>query len=204
MEIVLVLALLVAFTVLKSREQQRRIALLGSYLSRFEVEKLMKNLLDGYLRALGEGSPERQAQVWGYLASQEEQLRDQFAQFTAAFSGVWTDHARVSTLPIALPWADKLFPSAAFDLRQAFQIHAQGIEGVVRNAANATEKDRAYTLTAELLLMQHTCHWFCRSKTVASARLLKQHNTHYHQVLAGVSAQTRQRYTAMVTHQPLR
>jgi hypothetical protein len=25
-------------------------------------------------------------------------------------------------------------------------------------------KRRAFTMTAELMLMQHTCHWFCRSR----------------------------------------
>ena len=51
---------------------------------------------------------------------------------------------------------------------------------------------------AELLLMQHTCHWFCRSFVVASARLLAQHQTHYQQALAAVSPETRSAYQALV------
>ena len=39
--------------------------------------------------------------------------------------------------------------------------------------------------------MQHTCHWFCNSKTVASARLLARHQTTYEQVLASVTPETR-------------
>lgn len=200
MEIVLVFAALAAFTVFKSREQKRRIALLAGYLGRFDIEKLMESLMDGYMRALGESSAERQAQVWEHLRGQEDKLRDQFQQFATAFADVWADSARVSTLPIAFPWADKLFPAHAFDLRKAFDIHAQGIDDAVRNVQASSQKDRAYLLTAELMLMQHTCHWFCRSRTVASARLLARHQTHYAQVLSAVSATTRKRYEALVKH----
>lgn len=198
MEIVFAFAVLSGFVFLKSQEQKRRIALLASHLGKFDLEKLMESLMDGYLRALGEGAPERQAQVWGYLAQQEEKLRDQFAQFAKDFSGVWADNALVSTLPVAIPKADKLFPAATFDVRKLFEIHARGIDDVVRNAANATPKDRAYMLTAEMMLMQHSCHWFCRSKTVASARLLARHQTRYEQVLASVSPTTRNAYQRLV------
>mgnify|MGYP001449171473 CR=1 FL=1 len=119
MEIVLVFAVLSGFVFLKTQEQKRRIALLASHLGKFDLEKLMETLMDGYLRALGESAPERQTQVWGYLALQEEKLRDQFAQFAKDFAEVW---------------ADKLFPAATFDARQVFQIHARGIDDVVRNA----------------------------------------------------------------------
>jgi len=109
----------------------------------------------------------------------------------------------VSTLPIAFPLADKLFPVQTFDVRQAFKIHAQGIDAGVMNAQQLPSKDRAFLLTAELLLMQHTCHWFCRSKTVASARLLARHKTHYAKVLESVSAQTRQAYVKLLITQPI-
>ena len=202
MEILIFLAFGAAYHVLKSREQMRRITLLAGYLGRFDIEKLMERLVDGYLRALGEGNAERQAQVWEHLHAQEDKLRDQFQQFTVAFADVWADSARVSTLPVALPWADKLFPAYAFDLRKAFEIHAQGIDDAVRNTHAASNKDRAFMLTAELMLMQHTCHWFCRSKTVASARLLARHQTQYAQVVSAVSATTRQRYMALTAYQP--
>lgn len=51
---------------------------------------------------------------------------------------------------------------------------------------------------AELLLMQHSCHWFCRSKLVASARLLARHKTPYPKVLASVAPQSRQAYCKLV------
>lgn len=198
MEIVIFIAAAAAFVVFKSREQQRRIALLGSYLGRFEVEKLMATLMDGYMRALGEDNPERREQVWSYLNAYEERLRDQLGQLAEAFSQVWVDHARVSTLPIALPWADKLFPKAAFDLRDALHIHAQGVDALVRNSEGCNPKGKAFTLTAELMLLQHTCHWFCRSRAVAHARLVASHQTSYAQVLDAVSPSTRARYTALI------
>ena len=49
---------------------------------------------------------------------------------------------------------------------------------------------RARTVLAELYLMQHTCHWFCRSRTVASMRLLARHKTAYEQVLQSVAPAT--------------
>ncbi|MFM2049552.1 MAG: hypothetical protein RL682_43 [Pseudomonadota bacterium] len=188
-----------AFHILKTREQKRRINLLASHLGKFEIEKLMEGLASGYLRALGEASAERQAQVFAYLEAQEAQLSEQVQQFSIGFVEVWGDSALSSTLPLAFPWADKLFPKATFDVRKAFQIHARGIADTVRNSQQAQPKDRAYMLTAEILLMQHTCHWFCRSKTVASARLLARHQTRYEQVLSGVSASTRQGFAKLLT-----
>jgi hypothetical protein len=188
-----------AFHILKTREQKRRITLLASHLGKFEIEKLMEGLVSGYLRALGEASAERQAQVFAYLEAQEVQLSEQVQQFSIGFSEVWGDSALSSTLPFAFPWADKLFPKATFDVRKAFQIHARGIADTVRNSQQAQPKDRAYMMTAEIMLMQHTCHWFCRSKTVASARLLARHRTRYEQVLSGVSASTRQGFAKLWT-----
>ncbi|MDP2000541.1 MAG: hypothetical protein Q8K22_13250, partial [Rhodoferax sp.] len=46
---------------IKSRDQKRRIILLGSYLQKYELEKLMESLSQGYQRALSETDPERRA-----------------------------------------------------------------------------------------------------------------------------------------------
>ena len=59
-------------------------------------------------------------------------------------------------------------------------------------------KDRAYMMTAELFLMQHTCHWYCKSKTVASARMLARHQTPHEQLVASVSAETRNAYLTLI------
>ena len=105
---------------------------------------------------------------------------------------------RVSRLALAIPWADRLLPDSTFDLRQALRIHANGIEQAAQNSRHLTQKNKAFTLSAELFLMQRTCHWFCRSKTVASARMLMRHKTPYAQLLESVSPETRQAYGALV------
>jgi hypothetical protein len=199
MEIFISLFLLgMGFQFVKAKAQRQRIALLGGYLSQYKIEKLMENLTQGYLRALGEGDPERRAQIWSMLGTAEAELSEQFKHFAADFSKVWGDKARVSTLPIAIPYADKLFPQASFDLRQALVIHAQGIAAAAENRRALSLRDKAYTMSAELFLMQHSCHWFCRSKAVASARVLTRHKTPYAQLIASVAPETRQAYCELV------
>jgi hypothetical protein len=198
MELLLPLLMLVAgFQVVKGREQRRRIVLLGRYLEQYRIEKLMETLLQGYLRALGENEPERRAQIWGMLASAEQELSEQVLRLSDDFSKVWGDHALVSTLPVAFPYADKLWPRATFDMRRALALHAQGIAAVVSNEAGRSDRDKAFMLTAEVLLMQHTCHWFCRSRAVASARMLARHQTHHAQLVDAVSHETREAYQTL-------
>ena len=184
--------------VLNAKQQRQRVVLLASYLGNYQIEKLMENLTEGYLRALGESDPERREQVWSLLRTTELQLSEQFTRFTADFTRVDAALARVSTLPLALPYADRWLPSASFDMRQALAIHAQGIERAVRNESGLSLRDKAYTLSAELFLMQHTCHWFCKSRAIASARLMARHQTPHAQVLASVTPATRAAYIALL------
>lgn len=184
--------------VLKSRDQGRRIALLGSYLGKYQLEKLMEGLSSGYLRALGEDDAQRRQQVWNFLNASELALSEQFDRFVTEMATVDEAEVRVSKLALALPFADKIFPNSTFDLRKLLKIHAQGIQRAVKNEQALSAKDKAFTLSAELFLMQHTCHWFCRSKTVASVRLLRQHQTAYEQVLEAVSPETRAAYLALI------
>lgn len=184
--------------VLNAKQQRQRIVLLAGYLGHYQIEKLMENLTEGYLRALGESDNERRDQVWNLLRTTELQLSEQFTRFAAEFARVEPEQARVSTLALALPFADQWLPRATFDMRQALAIHAQGIERVVRNESGRPLRDKAYTLSAELFLMQHTCHWFCKSKTIASARMLARHQTSYEQLLDAVTLQTRNAYLALV------
>ncbi|MCB1974356.1 MAG: hypothetical protein KDE65_07815, partial [Burkholderiaceae bacterium] len=53
--------------VLNAKQQRQRVVLLASYLGNYQIEKLMENLTEGYLRALGESDPERREQVWNLL-----------------------------------------------------------------------------------------------------------------------------------------
>lgn len=198
MDILIFAALVLGVLVLNKREQRQRIGLLGSHLSRYDIEKLMEGLTEGYLRALGESDADRQAQVWSFLDAQEVKLREQFQTFAQEFAREDGALTRVSKLPVALPFAITLLPAATFDLRQAFTIHAQAIADAVDNRAQRSQKAKAFTLSAELFLMQHTCHWFCRSKAVASARLLARHKTPYAKVLESVAPATRARYQALI------
>jgi hypothetical protein len=201
MELLYLLPLaLIALSVVTRREQARRIALLGAVLGPYRIEPLMENLTEGYLRWLGEPDAGRRAQIWGNLQSAEQALAEQFGRFAADFARqVPAPQAQVSKLPIALPWAQPLLPgSRLFDARRLFELHARGIAAAAQNAQQQADKARAFMMTAELYLMQHSCHWFCRSRAVAGARLLARHRTHHQQVLAAVSPQTRRDYLALV------
>ncbi len=190
----LLLVPIVGIQFLKAKEQRRRIYLLGGYLSQYQIEKLMENVTEGYLRALGENDEERRAQIWSMLSTAEQELAGQFRRFSEDFSKVWNGQTQVSTLDFSLPYADKLFPRQAFDMRQLLAIHAEGITEVAENRAERSQRDKAFTMSAELFLMQHSCHWFCRSKAVASARMQARHQTSHAQLIDAVSPETRTAY----------
>lgn len=197
---IIILAILIATGtfLLNAKEQRKRIALLASHLANYQIEKLMEALTEGYLRALGEASDERRIQIWALLSTTESQLTEQFNRFAADFAKEPEAITRVSRLALAIPFAEKLLPSATFDMRRALAIHARGIAHMVQNASHLSPKDRAFTMTAELFLMQHTCHWFCKSKTIATARMLARHQTPHEQLVAAVSAETRKAYLALI------
>lgn len=157
----------------------------------------METLSEGYLRALGEDAPARRDQIWELMQANEASLSSQFTRFAAEMARLDGADLRVSTLPLALPWADQIFPNATFDLRKALDIHAQGLASAVDNHAARSPRDKAYVLSAEMYLMQHTCHWYCKSKAVASARLLARHKASHAQVLAAVSPETRSAYRTL-------
>ena len=75
---------------------------------------------------------------------------------------------------------------------------AHGIAQAANNRQAQSPKGKAFIVMAELFLMQHSCHWFCRSRLVAHARLLARHQTPYEKVLNSVAPQTRQAYCALV------
>lgn len=199
-ELLLLLAVLaVAAQVRKTREQQARVALLAQYLRPYQIEQQMEALIDGYLRWLGEADAERALQIRGVLAGTEQGLAGQFQRFAADVAGMPAPQAQVSKLPMWIPWAQQLLPRyRMFDVREAFKIHARGIADVAANSANLSDKQLARRMMAELLLMQHTCHWFCRSKAVADARLVMRHQTAWQQALDTVSPQTARDYRELL------
>ena len=205
----LILLIATGTYILKSRDRKSRIVFLAKHLEHYPIERLMQTLIEGYARALGEPDARRQVQIFKLLTTTELELSEQFNRFAEEFTRADAVSARVSKLTFDLPYAGRLFPSATFDLRRAMTIHAQAIADAsaipvttssdLPDAAAALKllKSRAFTISAELLLVQHTCHWFCRSKMIASARLLARHNTSYAQVLAAVSPDTRSAYLAL-------
>ena len=199
MEFLLLLGLaLVGLRVLALRDMRERIALLASHLQRHRIEPRMGQLIDGYLRAAGEPDPERAQPDWQNLAEVEQALAGELTQLAADLQGVWGERMRVCRWPVAVPHATRFFPHAGFDFRALVQVHAQGFQAVLRNDEALAPRDRAFRATAELLLFQHSCHWYCRSRWVADARLLAAHKTPHSQVLASVSPATRTDYLALV------
>jgi hypothetical protein len=199
MDIFILLVLLVfALRAFNMRDQRVRITFLGTQLGKYRIEKLMESLTQGYLRALGESDPQRQSAIWSMLSAAELELCEQFKAFVQEFSKVPESSARVSKLLMALPYAAQWLESYSFDARKVLSVHAHAIEQATDNCQGQTPKNKAFTLMAELFLMQHTCHWFCRSKLVASARLLTRHQTSYAQVLDSVAPQTRLAYCTLV------
>jgi hypothetical protein len=181
----------------KAKLQQQRIALLARFLSGYSIEKNIETVTQGYLRAVGEGEPGRRDQVLNLLRAKEQDLCRQVSQLATAFAAADATATRVSKLPIWLPFAPAL--AASFDMREALQVHARGICRAIEGETASSPKDRAFAISAELLLMQHTCHWFCRSKSVASARMLSRHRTSYEQLAAAVLPQTRSEYLGLVS-----
>ena len=110
-----ILSALIAFGayLIKNSYQRKRIILLGSHLSQFQLEKLMEDLTQGYMRALGEKDLARQDQIWALMNAAEAKLCDQFNRFVADFS----------KLDAALTPASGYHPDWLPDLRRA-ELHA--------------------------------------------------------------------------------
>ena len=195
--LVLPALILLGAYILKSRDQRQRIALLGSHLGQYQIEKLMETLTEGYLRCLGEADAERRAQIWNMLSLTEATLTEQFNRFAADFAKVDEAQTRVSKFPLAIPfihYASRIFPGTSFDVRKVFLVHARGIADAAANRRELSPRDKAFTMSAELFLMQHTCHWYCRSKAVASTRMMARHQNSYALLLDSVAPDTRIAY----------
>ncbi len=180
-------------------QQRQRIALLARHLGPLHIEKLMETLTQGYLRALGERDAERQAQVFAVLEPSEAQLSGQLNQLAREFAAVSPEESRASALPVCLPFATTLLPSATFDMRKLLAVHANAVARALQADPSVTRRDRAFRVSAELFLLQHSCHWFCKSRTLASARMQARHQTSYPQLLAAVSPETRKAYQAVTS-----
>lgn len=199
MEILLVLGVLVfAFRYAQLREQRERVGLLSAQLRPYEIEKRMERLIEAYLRAAGEPDSERSEPIWQTLVDVENAIERELGQLADDVRKVWGESMRVSRWPVHVPQATRFFPSIGFDFRALVALHARGLSAALRDEGGLSRRDRAFRVTAELMLFQHSCHWFCRSKSVADARLLIAHKTPYAQVLDAVTPQTRAAYKALI------
>ncbi len=192
----------IAVYVLQGVEHRRRVRLLGAHLAPTQVEKLMGGLIEGYMRALDEKDPERRKQVWAILDNTEKTLADQLQRLSETFAQENAQDTRVSTLPLALPYFDRLVPSHTFDMREALKLHARAVRDACApdGVDMETRKRMAFTMTAELLLLQHTCHWFCKTRTIASMRLIARQKTPYEQVLQSVAPSTQAAYQRLLAN----
>lgn len=177
---------------LNTQGQRKRTALLAEQLRPYQIEKHMEQLSGAYMRALGETDPDRQQQILQLQSAAEAQLAVDFEDLAREFAKLPAPVTRA--FKVALPFIDQLSPKATFDMRRVLEVHAHGIARTVANAQGLSPKERAFRLMGEMFLMQHSCHWFCKSKTIASARMVAQHQTRYEQALDAVSPETRQAY----------
>ena len=194
--LILLMPILGFVWVFKMREERRRVMLLASHLHQTSIERLMERITTGYNTALEAADTAQREAIWEGLQADEQQLGEQLARLADSVAREPKDTTRVCR--IALPWLDKLMPQTTFALADALRLHAQGLQDVAANTAGLSLKDRAFQFLAEMLLMQHTCHWFCRSRTIASARMVARHQTAYSQVVEAVSAPTRRAYGQLV------
>ena len=181
---------------LNTQGQRKRTALLAEQLRPYQIEKHMEQLTGAYMRALGENDPERQLQILQLQEQAEQQLASEFQNLAREFAKLPAPLTRA--FKVALPFIDQLSPKASFDMRRMLEVHAEGIQRTVNNLQGFSPKERSFRMMGEMFLMQHSCHWFCKSKTIASARMLTQHQTRYEQALDGVAPETRKAYLAVI------
>lgn len=192
----LLLVVFVGWQVLRVRYQRAHIALLGGHLANLRLEKHIETLTQGYARAIGEESESRQLQVLetftlteGAVAAQVQTLADAMRKESAQATAM-------GTFAFCVPFVERVFPAAARDFRALLRIHAAGLRHVVDNEAQLDPKARAFHLSAELYLFQHSCHWYCKSRAVANARLILRHQVQHQKALDSVSSVTRSAYLA--------
>ncbi|NYT58803.1 hypothetical protein H0A65_07690 [Alcaligenaceae bacterium] len=195
MDIALILLVAAAaWQVLRVRYQRAHIALLARHLANLQLERHMETLTQGYTRAIHEKDENRQIQVLASFAQTETAMAANIQSLAHAMQKESRQTASVVALPFCLPYAERFLPALTRDFRKLLHIHAAGLRHVVDNEGGWSPKDRAYHLSAELYLLQHSCHWFCKSRGVADARLMLRHKIKHQDALESVSPVTRSAY----------
>lgn len=191
-----VLLVAVLWRLLCVQYQRARIALLGSHLSGLQLERHMETLTQGYSRAISADTESRQLQVLETFAQTERAVAAQLRTLADSLQKENEQATGMGVLRACVPHIERFLPALTRDFRQLLQIHASGLRHVVDNEANLSPKDRAFHLSAELYLFQHSCHWYCKSRGVADARLMLRHKVDHRKVVDSVSGPTRSAYLA--------
>lgn len=203
MDVVLILLLIaLGLQILRVRYQRARITLLGKHLVSLQLERHMETLTEGYTRAIHEETEARQLQVLDMFAQTEHAVASQAQSLAESMQKESQEDTGMSTLPLCIPYAERFMSATTRDFRKLLHIHAKGLRYVVDNEEGLDPKSRAYHLSAELYLLQHSCHWFCKSRTVADARLQARHQANHQTVLKSVSAVTRSAYLQWLQGRP--
>ena len=121
------------------------------------------------------------------MAAQVQSLANAMQKESARAAGM-------GTFAFCVPYIERFLPALTRDFRKLLHVHADGLRGVVDSENRWDAKTRAYHLSAELYLFQHSCHWFCKSRAVADARLVLRHQVNHQKVLDSVSEATRSAY----------
>lgn len=188
------LAIVVTWRLLCLRYQRTHIALLGRHLAGLQIERHMEALTQGYTRAIHEQDETRQLQVLGSFAQTESAVAAQVQSLADTMQREDAQATRMGVLSFCVPWIERFLPASTRDFRALLHIHATGLRHVVDNESRWDPKDRAYHLSAELYLFQHSCHWYCKSRAVADARLMLRHQVQRQKALESVSTATRSAY----------
>ena len=188
--------------VLRGRYQRSHIALLASHLSELNLERHMETLTQGYARAIGEESESRQLQVLETYHQTENAVASQVRRLAESMQREDRQATSMCASKICIPYAERFLPAITRNFVDLLNIHAAGLQRVVANEEGLALKDRAFHLSAELYLFQHSCHWYCKSRTVADARLLLRHQVDHQKVLDSVTSKTRDAYLQWLRGHP--
>ena len=154
----------------------------------------METLSQGYVRAISESNESRQLQVLETFSAAERSVAAQVQSLADSMQKESVQAASMGTAWFCIPYIERFMSGSTRDFRQLLLIHAAGLRHVVDNESGRDPKTRAYHLSAELYLFQHSCHWFCKSRAIADARLARRHQVTHQKVLDSVSAVTRSAY----------
>ena len=188
------LAVVAVWQVLRVRYQRTHIVLLGRHLANLQLERHMETLTQGYIRAIKADTEARQLQVLETFAPTERSVAAQVLSLARSMQQESFQDTPVCMLSLCIPYIERFLPSMTRDFRELLHIHAAGLRHVVDNNDGWDPKTRAYHLSAELYLFQHSCHWYCKSRNVADARLMLRHQVNHQKVLDSVSTVTRTAY----------